>query len=256
MDSGHDHGARYVKALRTSILSVASIALLASCGPGGEGECADISSVSGYIINLSIGIDNRAEDQYAQFRNDTLRAYDLTAAVAEGAFDAPPDTMEAAAVLATDLGEFIGAMDDVLWDVTQAALDAKTYTAWEVASSRDSLVRANMVEASVIDRCGLPEVVAVEGDGPAVLPFPSIPSPTATDPPMSAIDEDSEALAIGRVLAETYLLELDDAQMLCLGRQMQNFENMVSKDYDAERYLNQFRRAFSNCFIDFDLPDE
>lgn len=239
-----------------SVVSAMSIALLASCGSAGAGECADISSVSGYIINLSIGIDNRAEDQYAQFRNDTLRAYDLTAAVAEGAFDAPPETMEAAAVLAADLGEFINGMDKVIWDLTQAALDAETYAAWEAASSREALARANMVEASVIDRCGLPEVVAVEGDGPVVLPFPSVPSPTATDPPMSAIDEDSEALAIGRVLAETYLLELDDTQMLCLGRQMQNFENMVSPNYDAERYLSQFRRAFSNCFIEFELPDE
>jgi hypothetical protein len=212
--------------------------------------------VSGFVINLSIGIDNRAEDQFGQFRNDTLRAHDLVLAVAEGGFDAPPDTMESAAVLAADLGSFIDGMDGVLWDVTQAALDASTYSAWEAASSREALARANMVEAAVIDRCGLPEVVTPEGDGPAVLPFPSVPSPTATDPPTAPIDEDSEALAMGRVLAEIYLLELEADQLLCLGRQMQNFENMVRPDYDDERFLTQFRRAFSNCDIDFVPPEE
>jgi hypothetical protein len=233
-----------------------AVVALSGCGASGAGECADISSVSGFVINLSIGIDNRAEDQFGQFRNDTLRAHDLVLAVAEGGFDAPPDTMESAAVLAADLGSFIDGMDGVLWDVTQAALDASTYSAWEAASSREALARANMVEAAVIDRCGLPEVVTPEGDGPAVLPFPSVPSPTATDPPTAPIDEDSEALAMGRVLAEIYLLELEADQLLCLGRQMQNFENMVRPDYDDERFLTQFRRAFSNCDIDFVPPEE
>ncbi len=240
-----------------SVGTPTALALLATaCAPAGMGECADISSVSGFVINLSIGIDNRAEDQFGQFRNDTLRAHDLVTAVAEGAFDAPTETMEAAAVLGRDLGAFIEGMDEVTWDVTRAALDAETYAAWEAASSREALARANMIEASVIDRCGLPDVVTPEGDGPAVLPFPSVPSPTATDPPTAPIDEESEALAMGRVLAEIYLLELDDEQLLCLGRQMQNFENMVRPDYDDERYFAQFRRAFSNCGIDFEPPSE
>lgn len=237
--------------------AAAVVALIAvGCGPTGMGECADISSVSGFVINLSIGIDNRAEDQFGQFRSDSLRAHDLVMAVAEGAFDASTEAMDAASVLGRDLGAFIEGMDEVTWDVTRAALDAETYAAWEAASSREALARANMVEAAVIDRCGLPDVVTPEGDGPAVLPFPSVPSPTATDPPMSPIDEDSEALAMGRVLAEIYLLELDDEQLLCLGRQMQNFENMVRPDYDDERYFTQFRRAFSNCDIDFEPPTE
>jgi hypothetical protein len=242
--------------VRLPIATAVLASLLAGCGTPGAGECADISSVSGFVVNLSIGIDNRAEDQFGQFRSDTMRAHDLVLAVAEGGFEATPETMEVAAVLAADLGEFIARMDDLLWDVTQAAFDAATYSAWEAASSREALVRANMVEAAVIDRCGLPEVVSPEGDGPVVLPFPAIPSPTATDPPTAPIDEDSEALAMGRVLAEIYLLELDEDQLLCLGRQMQNFENMVRPDYDDERYVTQFRRAFSNCNIDFVPPDE
>lgn len=249
--------------LRTSLASlVLSVSLLVSCGASsGINVCDESISVSGYIVGLSQGLDGRPENQYGQFRLDTLDVYDVVSTVAQGSGDGPSESTDsrrsarrAAAMLADQLGSFIDEMDSVTWDLSQAATKSAVAEAWSALVTTESLARANTVEALLIEECGLPSRVTSSGDGPARLPDPSIPSPTATDPPQEQVDDRAENRALGAVVAALFSLKLDESRAECLGRELNGVVDMSSPESDLSGYQRQFQVAFDACGIDFTVP--
>lgn len=239
----------------TIAMLLASFSVLA-CGGGTTVTvaCDKSVSVSGYVVDLSQGLDNRGESEYSQFRLDTLDVRDVVASIADDGTDADDQTRAAAMILRDEFSAFTTALENVTWDLTRASDDPTTVAAWRELITPETLGLANVVEAWIISKCGLPSRVTSTGDGPARLPDPSIPSPTATDPPTGPVNEISEQEALGEVVATLFSLTLSRSQTLCLGRQLSGVVDSGSIGTDPSRYLAQFQTAFDSCGIAFTVP--
>lgn len=222
-----------------------------ACSGGQVSTCDKSVSVSGYIVDLSQGLDNRAESEYAQFRLDSMDVHDVLAEIA-GTTDGVDDQTRAAAIVVRDaVGEFEVALDDVTWDLSRASLDSAIVERWQRLITPAMLANANVVEAWIISTCGLPTRATSNGDGPDRLPDPSIPGPTATDPPTTPIDERSEQEALGTVVANLFSLSVSRTEAACLGREL---SGVVDAGDDPSRDNAQFQRAFDACGVDFLVP--
>lgn len=246
---------------RAAMGAVLVVASAAGCGGSDSVACEQSISVSGWVVDLSQGLDNRSENTYVQFRNDTEDVFAVLSDVAEGRAwagmketQAGVDAMAAASSLAESIRAFMSSLDLVQWDLSRAPSRPEIVEAWSGLVNSDALARANVVERLVIDKCGLPVRITAVGDPPARLPDPSIPSPTATDPPTTPIDEDSESRAVGETVGALFGLELEPDEALCLGRQLAEIVDLSSASTDMAPYLGQFQKAFDGCNIDFRVP--
>lgn len=238
----------------SSALAVTCVALVGCASDASGNVCSSTVSVSAYIVNLSLGLDNRAEDQYSQFRLDSLAALDIVDAVAAGTSGAGEAEIAAATALQGPLSTFVEEMDAVTWDVTRAVERTSTVAAWRALTSEEQLAHANLMEAWVIDKCGLPTAVEPNQDAPAQLPFPSVPGPTATDPPRGPINEKSEADALGEMVASVFGITVDANQARCLGENLVGVVDQTSASTDVSGYTSQFQSAFDACEIRFTVP--
>lgn len=233
-----------------SALSIVLIALLPACTSSKAGlDCTAIQSVSGFVQRFSLGLDNFSENQYEQLRLDTLDVFDtVNLAAKESA------SSENALQVSAKISAFIRAMDSVAWDVTMALDTAEAVVAAAELGSEETLRSANDVESYVIRQCGLPSTVPVGTEGENRLPDPSIPSPTATDPPMDAIDEESESYALGITVATIFSLTLDEEKVKCLGIALTGIVDLSDASSNSAQYQGQFQKAFDACRIDFSVP--
>lgn len=241
---------------RSVALAALTVALpvVGACSSGEASTCDKSVSVSGYIVDLSQGLDNRAESEYSQFRLDSMDVHDVLAHVA-GSADGVDDQTRAAAMIVRDaVGDLEVALDDVTWDLSRASLDPTIIERWQRLITPAMLANANVVEAWIISTCGLPTMATSSGDGPDRLPDPSIPGPTATDPPTSPVDERSEQEALGTVVANLFSLTVSPSQARCLGRELSGVVDTGGAGDDPSRYNAQFQRAFDVCGIDFTVP--
>lgn len=255
---------RFTLPARLAVL-VGLVPLGVACASGSVDDrvCGASISVSGFVADLALGLDNRSPDQYAQFRADTE---DVLAVVSDFASDealaggaSTPTGAEVAAsagLLAERVSAFASSLGRVDWDLTRATMSQQASDAWAALVTAESLAKANVVEARIIELCGLPSRVTSVGDGPERLPDPSIPSPTATDPPTGPVDEGSEQRALGATVAALFSLEVDEARAQCLGRELSDVVDLSSAEAAMSQYLGQFQAAFDACGVDFTIPTE
>lgn len=229
---------------------VAGLVLVASCGGSRSSYCSGVKSVAGFVSQFSQGLDNFSEDRYAQLRLDALDALDTAGQSTEDAVHG-----EDASALVTRLRSFVNAMDDVSWDVSQALENRDATEAAAALGTPEALVEANSVESVVISRCGLPTTIPpiVESD---TLPFPSLPAPTETDPATNGPNEDSESLATGQMVAMRFGLTLRQAELVCLGRELQNVFDDGSADEGSTKGMSLYQSAFDTCGINFTVPKD
>jgi PIN domain nuclease of toxin-antitoxin system len=83
-----------------------------------------------------------------------------------------------------------------------------------------------------------------------------IPSPTATDPIVSSLDDSSELTVIGKMIATQFGLTITDNEATCLGLALSDTYDVSSTDTDNAQYQRQFQRAFDNCAIDFTISSQ
>lgn len=244
-----------VRMLMTAVLCLPAFA---GCGATRDDTfCSESVSVSGFVVDLSFGLDNRSEFTYVQFRTDTEDVLDVVSGIATaGTSDDPVDetTRDAASKLSERIGAFVAAMRLVGWDLSRAASRPEISEAWSQLVTPESLADANLVEALIIGRCGLPSRVTAVGDGPDRLPDPSIPSPTATDPPTAPIDEASEHRALGELVAALFGAQVDQRTAVCLGRELSDVVDTSTAESDMALYLRQFQGAFDYCGVDVVVP--
>lgn len=230
-------------------------ALLGSCrGNETDAACAKSVSVSGYIVDLSQGLDNRAESEYAQFRLDSLDVFELVGTIAGGDVGADDQTRAAAMVLRDEFTAFSNALDELSWDLSRAAANPDVVELWRNLISPQTLGNSNLVEAWIISRCGLPSRVTSNGDGPERLPDPSIPSPTATDPPTGPVNDQSEQQALGTVVATLFSLNITPSQASCLGGSLSDVGAPGDSVDDPSFSRSEYQRAFDACGINFTVP--
>jgi hypothetical protein len=233
------------------VLSILVASVATACTSSNSLSCDGIHSVAGFVASFAQGLDNFSENQYTQLRLDTLDAYDTVS-------EATKDTNASldAFRLQTSLKSFIGIMDEVDWDVSQAVANPRAITSAAALGSQVSLRRANSVEAFVIQRCGLPTTIDPSDSGAVRLPDPLIPSPTATDPTTDTIDEKSESTALGEIIANIFSLTLSSGEVQCLGSTLVGVADFSSSQSNISEYQAQFQRAFDSCGINFTIPKD
>lgn len=225
-------------------------AFLASCSSESS-ICDDLSSVAGFTMQFSQGLDNFSETQFATLRNETFSARQSVNHVAV----THPDSQEAAD-LAEKLNVFISSMEKSDWDVSVALSDVVAVEAAANLGTPTSLTQANTVESLLIAECGLPSTIANSDISAETLPGPSIPSPTQTEPPTNTINQNSEDDALGATVARLFNLTVSPAQTTCLGRALQGVVDVSSSSANLAQYQGQFQRAFDECSIAFTVPTD
>ena len=238
------------KSTATIMSVVLSASFMVSCGSRRDGlNCSSIQSVSGFVQRFSLGLDNFSENQYQQLRLDTLDVLDTVTVAARESVDP-----EKANQLVRKINLFITSMDEVSWDVSRALQTNIAVDAANSLGSEQTLRDANEIESFVIRKCGLPSTVPVGSEGEIRLPDPSVPSPTATDPPANTINEISEAQALGTTIANIFALTLDVKQLRCLGESLSDIVDLSDASSNSAQYQGQFQKAFDECNIQFSVP--
>jgi hypothetical protein len=225
-------------------------ALLVSCSSEFS-ICEDVSSVAGFTIQFSQGLDNFSESDFATLKNEAFAARKSVNHVAVS-----HPSSEEAVNLARKLNVFISSMEKSDWDVSMAMVDIVTMDAASELGSPQSLTQANTVESLLIGECGLPSTIANSDQTVETLPGPSIPSPTQTEPPTNTINEGSQDDALGETVARLFNLTVSPAQTTCLGRALQDVVDVSSSTANLAQYQSQFQRAFDECTIDFTVPTD
>lgn len=235
------------------VLSLAAVVFLGACSEQRADLCDSPVSVAGYVLGFSQGLTNLDEDQFLGLRLDTLEVRDTVVALAE---DANVDTSTVATELRVLFDEFSTEMDSYEWNIFDALSWATVREVITEIGSESTLKKANTIEASLIERCGLPESVSISDSTVDTLPFPEIPSPTATDPPTATIDENNEHRVTGEMVGNIFGLTLTDDQVVCLGRELSTIVDATGESADIARYQRQYQAAFDECDIDFTVPVE
>lgn len=233
-----------------SVVCVIAATFTVSSCSAGPGLCDGVRSVAQYVTGFQQGLDNFSEDQYNRLRMDTLDALDTVRSISD-----MTGTTESA-LLAGKIEMFVAAMDDSEWDVTVALSSATANRAASALGTPETLGQANVVEAAVIDRCGLPTTVEQSDRTGETLPSPVIPAPTQTDPPTDTIDQASEDESQGRMVATLFGLTLSQDKVVCLGRALQDVTDLSSAGANLAQYQGQFQKAFDSCNIAFTVPKE
>ena len=227
------------------------LGVLTSCSSDSDSSCSSIISISDFVSGFSQGLDNFSEDRYAQLRADSNAAYERTVnAVTEESV-----TNEASAV-AKKISSFISVMEKVDWDVNRALELGEAVSAAVDLGSESTLREANTVEASLVNKCGMPSTQAPPNESEITLPMTPIPSPTATDPTVDTVSDSSELTVVGKMIATQFGLSVSDSEATCLGTSLSDVYDVSEPETSDSQYQRQFQRAFDNCGIDFSLPNE
>lgn len=231
------------------ILAVSTV----GCAARVESLCDVPASVAGYVTGFDQDLGNLEADQFLGLRVETVAARATLRLVAADE-SADPEIRSAAEGLESLVGSFESRLDEANWDISVGLEDSATREIVDQIGSPETLKMANLVESLVIERCGLPPIVPNDPDTADSLPGPSIPPPTATDPPTDTIDERSEARSLGTTIGETFGLTLDDTQVVCLGLALEGVYDASGSATGPEKYQSQFQAAFDRCEIDFTVP--
>lgn len=235
------------------ILSLAAVVTLGACSEPRAGLCDSPVSVAGYVLGFSQGLTNLDEDQFLGLRLDTLEVRDTVVNLAE---ESGVDSSAVARELRALVDEFSAEMDSYEWNIFEALSSARVRELVTEIGSESTLKKANTLEAALIERCGLPDGVTISDSSVDTLPFPAIPSPTATDPPTATIDENNEYRVTGEMIGNIFGLTLSGEQVVCLGRELSSVVDTSGESADVARYQRQYQAAFDACDIDFTVPVE
>jgi hypothetical protein len=228
-----------------SLVFVAVVLSLVTSACSGKADsfCSRSSSVAGVALMLSNGLSDISESQYATLRSDLLFAHN---AAFESMKDQPEDSDSTRFYV--KLQKFTSIMEELSWDFSEALLDVAASNAAANLGTPAALREANTVESFVITTCGMPSTVPFEATVDT-LPSPSIPGPTATDPPSSNQNQKSENIATGKVLAAIYGVSISDTEAQCLGSLLGDVVDATSASADSAQYAQQFQKAFDVCGI-------
>lgn len=225
-------------------------AVLAGCG-GGETEalCRGRVSVADWVLQFGQGLANFDDAAATELEADSVSILD--AVLAARSADRAGDS---AVRLSEIVASFVAAMNTHDWSVSAALDDTRAVAAADALGTEDALRLANAVEAVVLTECGTVPTIAQPSDTAETLPFPSVPSPTATDPDSSPPPEESEARALGTAVGSAYGLTLTDEQVVCLGTALNDVADATGAFAGPGQYQAQFQAAFDGCGIAFEVP--
>lgn len=224
-------------------------------------SCADVAEVTGCGDRVAVALMTQTVREGADVVGSTDGArlsvdMESTLAVLDDASATAPSSVGAEIeVLAAALVGLRDALEDRGWDLQGIAGDEAVQAALD-AIERDEVQIANVVvESYLTAECGAATAEVAE-ESVATLPTPTGLVPEEDDPLTGAADNESDALALGSIVALSYGLDLTSEQLECLGRELQNIVDLSDETSSTAAYLRQFQRAFDACDIDFRVPVE
>jgi hypothetical protein len=237
--------------MRSQLVLVAVLAgTVTGCGGAEPGAlCRGRVSVADFVLQFGQGLANFDDVAATELEADSVSTLDVVLAARDA--DLAGTSAEQLSVLVAD---FVAVMNTHDWSVSGALDDSRAVTAADALGSEDALRLANAVEASVLTECGTVPTFAQPSDTAETLPFPSVPSPTATDPESSPPPEVSEARALGSAIGSAYGLTLSDEQVVCLGTELNGVTDATGALAGPGQYQSQFQAAFDACGIAFEVP--
>ena len=242
-----------MKALATSVMCVMASVGLVACSEPSATLCDNPVSVAGYVLGFSQGLTNLDEDQFLGLRLDTLEVRDTVSFLTD---ENNSEVVMTAGSLVSLVDAFTSEMDDRDWNLVDALSSARVREIIAEIGSDKTLENANLLEAAIIEKCGLPDGVSMDEGSTDTLPFPVVPSPRATDPPTNTIDEANEARVTGEMVGNIFGLTLSEAEVLCLGRELSSIVDRSGSSSNRGQYQAQYQAAFDSCDIGFTVPSE
>ena len=225
------------------------VTTLMSCGGRNSVNCDSAISISSYVIGLRQGLGDVSQNEYSQFRIDTLDVYDTVSAFVD-----EKDVSVAAVALQQDLADFIRFLDDAQWDVSKLADSTIAVLLVKKLSNSEALARSNEIELALIGECGVASTVPTSQDSQSQLPDVSFPPVDQTDPPANRTSDEKEAIENGRMVATLFGLTLSESEVQCLGEALSGIYDITSSAADIGQYQSQFQKAFDTCSIAFNVP--
>ena len=140
------------------------------------------------------------------------------------------------------------------WVISVALDDTKAVAAADALSGEAPLREANTVEAYVLGQCPTASTSGPPGETFETLPAPSVPSPTATDPPDSGQKEQSQAESLGALVGTTFGITMSAEQVKCVGTALQDVVDATQAQSGPGQYAEQYQSAFDSCGVDFEVP--
>lgn len=245
----HDRRVSRRRATRVAAVTVLC-AVLPACGPSARSAlCSGQVSVGEYVLQFGQGLANFGDEAAASLESDSLSALDVILAARE-VDRARTDAEE----LSQAVADFVTVMNSYDWIISDALEDERAINTSDVLGTEESLRRANVVEAVVLDECGSVPTLPRPSDTAETLPGPVVPSPTATEPPASPPDDASEDVALGAAVGTAFGLTLDATQVACLGAELRGVTDATGALAGPGQYQAQFQAAFDSCEIDFEVP--
>jgi len=235
------------------LLAFLAVSLFASCSQQTRRNCVGSSSVAAFVVGLRQGLSEVSQNEFSQFRLDTLDVYETVSSFVK---DKDKEIAVAAKLLQQDLADFVRFLDYVQWDVSK--VDDSTIAVLLVKKLSDSsaLSNANQIELALINKCGVSSSVPGSLDSSLRLPDVSFPPVNDTDPPANITNDESEATAIGSMIATVFGLTLSQNQIKCLGEALSGVYDATSADANMAQYQMQFQKAFDTCAIAFTVPTD
>lgn len=250
MDTG-DRGGGHALVKRV-ILGLVPAMLIAGCAEQSTvdvcGRRTSLASVTGV---LSQGVDAIAAETSGSLRLDILANQNILAAAR---VDSPEGVSDAIDVVLSAYAEVENALDLVDWDLSVAATDEGVQSSIEEVTTGQALVASATVESYLFAKCGAPLQSDVNQVAPATLPVSTQLGTDVTDPDTAPVDGESEIVALGLLIGNSFQLTLSLDQAKCLGEKVSDVVDYSNEDSTSEQYSSQYQRAFDACGIDFDVP--
>lgn len=239
--------------MRRALLVCGLLVAVTGCaGDSVDPLCAGRVSVPEFVLMFEQGLPNFGEDDILDLEADSLSVLDVLLAARE--LDA--EAGSAAEVLSATVADFVASMNGDDWSLTRAVGNERTLARAEALATDESLRLANTVEAKVIEVCGTVPTAAPPALTAETLPYPSVPSPTDTEPPADAPNDEKEHEALGTMVGTMFGLVLDPVQVRCIGKELSGVIDATEALSGPGQYAGQFQGAFDTCGIDFVVPQD
>lgn len=224
----------------------------------GCGEVADVTEC-GERVAVALVTQTVREGADVVGSTDGARlSLDLeeTLAVLDRAKESAPSSVATEIeVLTAALSGLRDALDARGWDLAGVAEDEAVQAALGAIDDDPVQVANAVVESYLTAECG--SALADTGSESALtLPTPTGLVPADDGPPTGVVDNESDALALGSIVALSFGLDLPVEQLQCLGTELLDVVDLSDETSSTAAYLRQFQRAFDACDIAFTVPVE
>jgi hypothetical protein len=234
------------------ILCVFALTFVACSSGQNDALCGPSASIGTVASSIAAGQYEFDEtDAGSSLRLDVLSAINQLNIIQDGAAQ---DLQQQLRLLFDQFQGFLDIADSLDWSDVSMSSDVGIDGIVAQLNSDEGVFATTAADSYIAATCGDGATeVGGDGEGLPTLPAPVISSPTATDPPMEMVNNDTDALALGETVATLFGLNLPASMSLCLGKTLSDISDVTTGNASASEYQAQFQSAFDLCGINFQI---